>query len=221
MRISPPAGSLAIILFAVQWISLLASPPSADYLAVAVTVVLLRLVPKSRLFIVALLQSSLLLVAPGTGLRSFGVAIAGLGGARLERISYRWSLLVLAGVFLLLARVQGYPLPLMFLGLFGGAAVVYGVSRVPEIRPLLNRYLAALLLVMPVYTLAYIRFGSGFSIRPVVAIPLDMVQVVTAAVLICTMERWWDNGPQNPEADRPQPEDGTVGSGGSPSDQSH
>jgi len=204
-------NSLVVALALLEWILFLFLDVRPDFVVLGVTYAMCLLAGPS--WIVFPLQAPLLFITPHGGARALLFTLAFLGVQRFRSMSYRYALLLLTAMFAVLARFDGFSLPVMFPGVMAGAAVVYAVSRVRgvgvRLAPVLTAYVGA---IIP-YILLSLYLEAGFHARPVIVIPLDIIQLVTVAVLFQSLQKEGTTGSEaSAEGSAESPDaTGTVG----------
>ena len=173
-------NSLAAILVLLQWGGFLFLDVRPDFLVIACTYLLLELLPIPWLAIA--LQAPLVMLSPHGGLRALFFAVAFLLTRGRKVLPYRYGVLLIAAIFIVFARFEQFSLPILFPGIISGAAVVYAVSRVRGIGDRLSVVMTAYLIAILPYIALALFLEAGYHARPVVVMPLDLIQLVTVAV---------------------------------------
>ncbi|NOZ12873.1 MAG: hypothetical protein GXO69_04390 [Acidobacteria bacterium] len=176
---------ILLFIYGCQWFALFLIPnAAADYFLVGMTFFFILTAPRPWFFVV--LQFAFILVAPPAVFRAvlFGVLFLLL---RDNKIPFRVSVVLLVFFFFFLARYAGFRIPVVFPGVLAIGALIYAVSRVKGLAVVLAPSLSVYCIVSLIYVFFYLFWEHAYRFQPVFAIPLDLIQLTTAAVLFCTV----------------------------------
>lgn len=205
-------NSLAVTLVLLEWGVFLFLDVRPDFLVIAFTYLLLEFLPVPWLTIPV--QAPLVILSPHGGLRALFFAVAFLLTRDRKVIPYRYGVLLIAAVFIVFARFEQFSLPILFPGVISGAAVVYAVSRVRGIGDRLSVLMTAYLTAILPYIALALFLEAGYHARPVVVMPLDLIQLVTVAVFFQSVGWEVKTGAASTASGAVEPEDNTGEVGG-------
>jgi len=166
----------------------------------------LLVAPRPWIFLLA--QIVFVIVSPAAAFRavSFGLLFLFLHD---KKAPFRLSLLLLTVLFLVLARYDGFRIPVVFPGVLALGALIYAISRVKGLVGVLSPALPGYLVSSILYVFFYLFREHAYRFKPVSAIPLDLVQLTAVAVLFCTIRPGGYGGTEGDEA--PGAESGDIG----------
>lgn len=171
-------------LYLLQWVILLAVPGvRLEYFLVGMTLLFVLLADHPWHFVVL----QILFVTISLPITFKAVFFGMLFLVLLKRhISLKLSLLLLAIIFILLARFDDYRIPVVFPGVIAIGAVVYAMSRVRGVRQILENAMPAYVAATILYIFVYLFAQQASQFKPVFAVPLDLIQLATTAVVVTT-----------------------------------
>ncbi len=175
------------LIYGCQWFALFLIPNAVpDYFLVGMT--FLFVLVSSRPWVFVVFQFAFVLVAPPAVFRAvlFGILFLLL---RNNKIPFRVSVVLLMLFSFFLARYNGFRIPVVFPCVLAIGALIYAVSRVKGLAVVLASSLLVYFVVSLVYVFFYLFWEHAYRFQPVFAIPLDLIQLTTAAVLFCTVRK--------------------------------
>ncbi len=200
-----------IFIYGCQWFAYFLIPnTSPDYFLVGMTFFFLLVAPRPWIFLLA--QIAFLIVSPAAAFRavSFGLLFLFLYD---KKVPFRLSLLLLTTLFLVLARYDGFRVPVVFPGVLALGALVYAISRVKGLVGVLSPALPGYLVSSILYVFFYLFWEHAYRFKPVSAIPLDLIQLTAVAVLFCTIRPGGYGGTEGDEAAGAESGDVGINSG--------
>ncbi|NOY22169.1 MAG: hypothetical protein GXO70_01490 [Acidobacteria bacterium] len=186
------------LIYGCQWFALfLIQNAVPDYYLVGMTFFFLLVAPRPWIFLIA--QIVFVVVSPPAVFRaiSFGILFLFL---RDKKVPFRISLVLLILLFLLLARYDGFRIPVVFPGVLALGALVYAISRVKGLVKVLTPALPVYLITSVMYVFFYLFWEHAYRFKPVSVIPLDLIQLTAVAALFCTIRPGGDCGNERNEA---------------------
>ncbi len=176
---------ILFFIYGCQWFAFFLIPDTApDYFLVGMTFFFLLVAPRPWIFLIA--QFAFVWISPPAVFRAlcFGILFLFF---REKKIPFRISLVLLTLLFLLLARYDGFRIPIVFPGVLALGALVYAISRVKGLMDVLTPALPGYFIASVMYVFFYLFWEHAYRFKPVSAISLDLIQLTAVAVLFCTI----------------------------------
>ncbi len=194
-----------LLIYGCQWVSIFLMPNAApDYFLVGMTFFFLLFAPRPIPFLAA--QIAFVFVSPPVTFRavSFGILYLLL---KKKKVPFRISLVLLALLFMLLARYDAFRIPVVFPGVLAFGALIYAISRVKNLAHTLSPALPPFFVASLAYVFFYLFWEHAYRFKPVSAIPLDLIQLTATAVLFCTIQPGGCGGLERNETPGAEPDD--------------
>jgi hypothetical protein len=102
----------------------------------------------------------------------------------MKQVKIRYSTAGLMIFFTFLVYFEHNQVAALFPGLIAFSAIMYYTTRIRASLDNLTTLLFSYLIAIAVYSFLYITFGSEHVIRPVLAIPVDIIQILFSVLLI-------------------------------------
>lgn len=133
-------------------------------------------------------QSIFIFVNPIVVLKTILVCALSLWIKNQKQIKIRYSTIGLIIFFIFLVYFEHNQVAALFPGLVAFSAILYYTSRIRASLENLTRILPAYAIAITVYTFIYIILSPKDVIKPIFALPIDIIQILFAVLIYSILE---------------------------------
>jgi len=138
--------------------------------------------------IAVFIQAIFIIINPVVAVKAILLSILYLWTISKKQIKIRFSTISLTVFFIFLVYFEHNQVAALFPGLVALSAIMYYTSRIRASLSNLTAILPAYLITIALYTFTFIIFSPVNAIKPVFALPIDIIQILFAVLLYSIFE---------------------------------